>query len=161
MGGSEINSKFILSGNVLLKSWINLFVCALFHFGLRSHVLCCRLNPNKLILKGVNVVTPAKVPGLCAETATMSTLLGASKLQNIIREREQRTVFDLVDDMFVARFQTILPAPIELSKQLTTNVRSLPQPVRHALCVLFVLVWDICRCCHPVMFQQESCQVAL
>ena len=37
----------------------------------------------------------------------------------------------------MARFQTILTAPIELSKQLTTNVKSLPESVRHALCVLF------------------------
>ena len=50
------------------------------------------------------MVTPAKVPGLCAETLTLSTLLGASNLQNIIREREQRTVFDLVEDTNVARF---------------------------------------------------------
>ena len=27
-----------------------------------------------------------------------------SKLQNIIREREQRTVFDLAEETFVARF---------------------------------------------------------
>ena len=56
------------------------------------------------------VETPAGVPGLCAETPTLC----------IFCEREQRTVFDLVEDTFVARFWTIWLAPIELSKQLTT-----------------------------------------
>ena len=47
------------------------------------------------------VVTLANVPGLRAETPTLSILLEAS---NIIRERKQHTVFDLVQDTFVARF---------------------------------------------------------
>ena len=99
----EEYSKFILSDNVLLNSWINLFVYALFFLVFVLTCFVCRLNPSKLILKDVCGNT-CQVPGLSAETPTLSTFLGTTKLQNFIREHEQRTVFDLVEDTFVARF---------------------------------------------------------
>ena len=49
------------------------------------------------------VVTPATVPGLCAETPTLN-LVGSLNATEIIREREQRKIFDFVEDTFVARF---------------------------------------------------------
>ena len=48
-------------------------------------------EPQQTHFRKVCVVTPAGVPGWCAETPTLY-LLGASKLQNIFCEREQRTV---------------------------------------------------------------------
>ena len=80
MSGSDINSKFFFSENVLLNSWNNLFVCALFYFCLRSHALCCRLNPSKLFLKDVCGTTCQSSRVVCGN-APLSTLSGASKLQ--------------------------------------------------------------------------------
>ena len=67
------------------------------------------------------MVTPAKVPGLCAYAHPVLLCSETSKLQNIIRERERRAALDPVEEKFVARFWTILPAPIKWSKQLTTR----------------------------------------
>ena len=51
---------------------------------------------------------------------------------------EQRTVLDLAEEKFAARLLTILPAPVEWSKQLTTTARSLLESIRDAIVRAFL-----------------------
>ena len=86
-----------------LQILINLLVCALVYLWSHSHVLCCRVNPSKLIferrawkhLPEYQGCVRKRPPCPCWEHQSYTTSSG---------EREQRTVFDLVEDTFVARF---------------------------------------------------------
>ncbi len=70
---AKVKSPFILSSERSPSG--QLVVCASFICGLCSHVLCWHLSfPAQIFLK-VHAVTPATVPGLCAETPTLSCLV--------------------------------------------------------------------------------------
>ena len=132
-------------------------LCAL-KFYLWSSVLA----PGQSILKGVCGNTYQSSRVVCGNAHLVMPCWATSKLQNIFREREQRTVLDLVGKR-LRRVFSILPAPVELSKQLTTVVRSLLKSVRHAILCAFSrlahVVGVICQYCHPVSRLAKLTQV--
>ena len=63
-------------------------------------------------------------------------------LQNIIRLREQRTVLDLVEETFEARFETILPAAADYALAQT---HSRSRSVASAYTQEFTYIFSLCR----------------
>ena len=70
-----------------------------------SHLLCWRVVLGTLLLKGACGNACPNPRGVCGKRPLCGAYLIDFKVQNVAREREQRTVFDLVEETLRRAFR--------------------------------------------------------